>query len=65
LNVLNPSCYDKGNGMVDNTDEFIHVGRCKWDVVGSNKYPIYDMEGPLQMLPLKLLYEVIDISDIW
>jgi hypothetical protein len=26
LGVLNPSCYDKGNFMVDNIDEFIHVG---------------------------------------
>jgi hypothetical protein len=29
LDALNPSCYDKGDDMVDNIDEFIHVGRCK------------------------------------
>jgi hypothetical protein len=65
LDVLNPSCYDKGNGMVDNIDEFIHVGRHKWDVVGSNKDPIYDMEGHLQMFPLQLSYEVTNNSDMW
>jgi hypothetical protein len=65
LDVLNPSCYDKGNGMVDNIDEIIHVRRQKWDVVGSNKDPIYDMEGHLQMLPLQLSYEVTNNSDMW
>jgi hypothetical protein len=45
LDVLNPSCYDKSNDMVDNIDEFIHVGRRKWDVIGSDEDPIYDMEG--------------------
>jgi hypothetical protein len=65
LDVLNPSCYDKGNDMIDNIDEFIHVGRCKWDVVGSNEGPIYDMEGHLQMFPLQLSYEVTTNSDIW
>ena len=29
LDVLNPSCYDKGNDMVDNINELIHVGKCK------------------------------------
>jgi hypothetical protein len=29
LDALNPSCYDKGSDMVDNIDEFIHVGRRK------------------------------------
>jgi hypothetical protein len=27
LDALIPSCYDKGNDMVDNIDEFIHVGK--------------------------------------
>jgi hypothetical protein len=65
LDVLNPSCYDKGNDMVDNIDEFIHVGRRKWDVVGFDEDPIYDMEGHLQMFPLQLSYEVTTNSDIW
>jgi hypothetical protein len=34
LNVLNPSCYDKGDDFVDNIDEFIYVGKHKWDVIG-------------------------------
>jgi hypothetical protein len=44
LDALNPLCYDKGGDMVDNIDEFIHCGRCKWDMIGSDKDPIYDME---------------------
>jgi hypothetical protein len=27
LDVLNPSCYDKDSDMVDNIDEFVHVGK--------------------------------------
>jgi hypothetical protein len=45
LDALNPSCYDKHNDMVDNIDEFIHVGRRKWDVIHSDEDPIYDIEG--------------------
>jgi hypothetical protein len=30
--------------MVDNIDESIYVGRRKWDVIGSDEDPIYDME---------------------
>ena len=56
LDALNPSCYDKGSDMVDNIDDFIHVGRHKWDVSGSNEDPIYDMEGHFQVLPLRLSY---------
>ena len=43
LDALNPSCYGKGSDMVYNIDEFIHVGRRKWDVIGSNEDPIYDI----------------------
>jgi hypothetical protein len=43
LDALN----EKGSDMVDNIDEFIHVGRCKWDVIGSDEDPIYDIEGYL------------------
>jgi hypothetical protein len=43
LDVLNPSCYDKSNDVIDNIDEFIHVGRRKWDVIDSDEDPIYDM----------------------
>jgi len=65
FDALNPSCYDKGSNVVDNIDEFIHVGRRKWDVIGSNEDPIYDMEGHFQVLPLQLSYEVTNDSDIW
>jgi hypothetical protein len=40
LNALNPSCYDTNSDMVNNIDEFIHVGRHKWDVVGYDMDPI-------------------------
>jgi hypothetical protein len=65
LDALNPSCYDKGSDIVDNIGEFIHVGRRKWDVIGSNEDPIYDMEGHFQMFPLQLSYEVTNDYEIW
>jgi hypothetical protein len=65
LDALNPSCYDKGSDIVDNIEEFIHVGRHKWDVIGSNEDPIYEIEGHFQMFPLQLSYEVTNDSDIW
>jgi hypothetical protein len=34
LDVLIPSCYDKGDDFVDNIDEFIYFGKHKWDVIG-------------------------------
>jgi hypothetical protein len=39
LNVLNPPCYDIDTDIVD-IDEFIHVGRCKWDIVGFHMDPV-------------------------
>jgi hypothetical protein len=44
--------------MVDNIDEFIHVGRRRWDVVGYDMDPIYDIESHFQVLPLQLSQEV-------
>jgi hypothetical protein len=44
LNVLNPPCYDTDTDIVD-IDEFIHVGRRKWDIVGYDMDPIYDIEN--------------------
>jgi len=49
--------------IVDNIDEFIHVGRRKWDVIGSDEDPIYDIEGHFQKLPLQLSYEVTNFDD--
>jgi len=47
FDALNSSCYDKGSDMVDDIDEFKHVGRRKWDVIGFDEDPIYDIEGYL------------------
>jgi hypothetical protein len=49
-----PACYDTNNDIVDNIDEFIRVGRRKWDVVGYDMDPIYDIESHFQVLPLQL-----------
>jgi hypothetical protein len=65
LDVLSPSCYDKCDDCVDNIDEFIHVGKCKWDVIRYDGDPIYDIEGHFQKLPLQLSYEVTTNFDIW
>jgi len=40
LNALIPSCYDEGNAMVYNIEDFIHVGKRKWDVIGYDGDPI-------------------------
>jgi hypothetical protein len=49
----NPACYDTDTDIA-NFDEFIHVGRRRWDVVGYDLDPIYDTENHLQLLPLQL-----------
>jgi hypothetical protein len=54
LSLTNPACYDTDNDTVDNIDEFIHVGRRRWDIVGYDLDPIYDTESHLQLLPLQL-----------
>jgi hypothetical protein len=53
LNVLNISCYDTDSDIVD-IHEFIHVVRCKWDVVCLDMDPIYDIEHHFQVFPLQL-----------
>ena len=40
LDVLTPSCYDEYNDFVANIDEFIHVGKRKWDAIGYDVDPI-------------------------
>jgi hypothetical protein len=50
-NLGNPACYDTDTDIA-NFDEFIHVGRRRWDVVGYDLDPIYDTENYLQLLPL-------------
>jgi hypothetical protein len=65
LDVLTPSCYDEDDHCVDNIDEFIHVGKHKWDVIGYDRDPIYNIEGRFQRLPLPLSREVTNRLDIW
>jgi hypothetical protein len=54
LKASNPACYDTDSDMVDNIDEFIHFGRRRWDVVGYDMDPIYDIESHFQVLPLQI-----------
>jgi hypothetical protein len=62
-NVSNPACYDTDSDTVDNIDEFIHVGRRRWDIVGYDLDPIYDTESHFQLLPLQLSQQIT--SDQW
>ena len=62
-NVSNPACYDTDSDTVDNIDEFIHVGRRRWDIVGYDLDPIYDTEGRFQLLPLQLSQQIT--SEQW
>ena len=54
-----PACYDTNNGIVDNIDEFMHVGRRRWDIVGYDMGPIYDIESHFQVFPLQLSQQII------
>jgi hypothetical protein len=58
LSLTNPACYDTDSDTVDNIDEFIHVGRRRWDAVGYDLDPIYDTESHLQLLPLQLSQQI-------
>jgi hypothetical protein len=58
MNVLNPPCYDIDTDIVD-IDEFIHVARHKWDVIGFGMNPTYDIENHSQLLPLQLSRQII------
>jgi hypothetical protein len=49
LDVLTPPCYDTNTDIAD-FDEFIHVGRCRWDAFSYNTDPIYDIKGHPQVL---------------
>jgi organic radical activating enzyme len=57
--------YNKGDDLIENIDEFIHVGRRKWDVIRYDGDPIYDIEGHLQLLPLQQPCAITTNSDIW
>jgi hypothetical protein len=51
-NLANPACYDTDTDIAD-FDEFIHVGRRRWNAFGYDTDPIYDTESHLQLLPLQ------------
>jgi hypothetical protein len=59
LNLSNPACYDTDSDIVDNIDEFIHVGRRRWDIVGYDMDPIYDIESHFQVFPLQLSHRLL------
>jgi hypothetical protein len=63
-NVLNPPCYDTDTDIVD-IDEFIHVGRRKWDIVGFDVDPIYDIESHSRLLPSQLSHQITFDFDQW
>jgi hypothetical protein len=56
-NLANPACYDTNTDTAD-FDEFIHVGRRRWDAFGYDTDPIYDTESHLQLLPLQLSQQI-------
>jgi hypothetical protein len=57
-NVSNPAFYDTDSDIVDNIDEFKHVGRRRWDIVGYDLDPIYDTKSHFQVLPLQLSQQI-------
>jgi hypothetical protein len=57
LDVLTPPCYDTDTDIAD-FDEFIHVGRRRWDIVGYGTDPIYDVKDHFQTLPLQLPQQI-------
>jgi hypothetical protein len=65
LDVFTPSCYNEDGDFVDNIEEFIHVEKRNWDVIGYDGNPIYDIEGHVQKLHLPLSHEVTNKFDIW
>jgi hypothetical protein len=65
LDALVPSCYNESDELIENIDEFIHVGGRKWDVIFYDGDPIYDIEDHFQLFPSQLSYEIVVDSDIW
>jgi hypothetical protein len=53
LDVLTPPCYDIDTDIAD-FDEFIHVGRRRWDAFSYDTNPIYAIKGHPQVLPSQL-----------
>jgi hypothetical protein len=59
LDVLTPPCYDTDTNIAD-FDEFIHVGRCRWDAVSYDVDPIYDIKSHLRVFSLQFSQQVLD-----
>jgi hypothetical protein len=57
LDVLTSPCYDTDIDIAD-FDEFIHVGRRRWDIIGYDTDPIYDTKDHLRTLPLQLPQQI-------
>jgi hypothetical protein len=57
LDALTSPCYDTDTDIAD-FDEFIHVGRRRWDIIGYDTDPIYDTKDHLQTLPLQLPQQI-------
>jgi hypothetical protein len=65
LDALDPSCYNKSDDVIENIDEFIHVGRHKWDVICLGEDPIYNIEGHFQLFSLQQPCVVATNSRSW
>ena len=63
LSLTHPTCYDTDSDTIDNIEQFILVGKRRWDKVGYNLDPIYDTESHFQLLPLQLSQQIT--SDQW
>jgi hypothetical protein len=55
--LANPACYDTDTDIAD-FNEFIHVGRRRWDAFGYDTDPIFDTESHLQLLPLQMSQQI-------
>jgi hypothetical protein len=66
LDALDPSCYNKSDDVIDNIDEFIHVGRRKWDVIMVlMEIPFMILKVNFQLLPLEQPYMIATDLDVW
>jgi hypothetical protein len=53
LDILTPPCYDIDTNIA-NFEDFIHVGRRRWDAFSYDTDPIYDIKGHLRTFPFQL-----------
>jgi len=62
LDELDPSCCNEGDDMID---EFISIGRHRWDVIGHYGDTIYEIEGHFQFFPSLQSCVITTDSNIW